>query len=80
MLPQWSPSVTGGSTLVCTRGALTWYVPQWSPPFDRREHPNFLDTPGYFFEPQWSLPLDSGSTQVRVLASRKASFRNGTRR
>jgi hypothetical protein len=32
------------------------------PAADRRGAPNFLDSQGYFFEPQWSPPVTGGTT------------------
>jgi hypothetical protein len=43
-MPQWSPSVTGGSTEeTLTNVNLAW-GPQWSPPIDnRRDNVDLLD-------------------------------------
>jgi hypothetical protein len=38
-------------------------LPQWSLLLSDGVLPNFLDTHGYFFEPQWSPLLTSGSAK-----------------
>jgi hypothetical protein len=36
------------------------------PASDQREHPNFLDSHGYFFDPQWS-PLRSAGKHEQLV-------------
>ncbi|MGO8956937.1 MAG: hypothetical protein ACLQFR_06160 [Streptosporangiaceae bacterium] len=41
-----------GATASTAGGLLFGDLPQWSPPLNGGSTPNFLDTYGYFMEPQ----------------------------
>ena len=78
--PQWSRPTSGRSTLVCTRGGLTWYVPQWSRPTSGRSTPLLMPGPAIKGTPQWSRPTSGRSTPGSGSRPANPNGRNGAGR
>jgi hypothetical protein len=58
------------STLLYTGMLPQNILPQWSTSFTGGSTPNFLDSHGYFMEPQWGPPLNGGSTREPLVYAR----------
>jgi hypothetical protein len=55
------PAARRRDTLLYTGVLPQNILPQWSESLSDGSTPNFLDSHGYFMEPQWSLPPNGGS-------------------
>ena len=61
-LPQWSPPVTGGTTLRPLVAFFDEVQPQWSPPVTGGTTPDPHPSVKRHSEPQWSPPVTGGTT------------------